>query len=248
MPFLDRLQKYDVPRNPDSIKLLKPNGWLHLHEGAPRGLVHWLSVSARVGRLLPMFGVNDRNFWRVASQKALHAPLFLDGYFQHGWTQASFAQALAAMPTIPVAPAAAARVDADEVVVHIRGGDFLKLPRFQVVDAHFYGKAARQAMEQGWQRFAVITDDPVYANSIGDRVSTEVSGAAIRIVPPATGALEDFDTLRAASARIIGNSTFAWWAAALGQTSPTWVPTKLTLDQPRDFYLPFETPLKEHSS
>lgn len=60
-------------------------------------------------------------------------------------------------------------------------------------------------------------------------------------------ALEDFDTLRVATARIIGNSTFACWAAAFCKApAPAWAPMKLTLGNSRDFYLSYEIPIESN--
>lgn len=149
------------------------------------------------------------------------------------------------MQARPITTAAAARIGSDEVVVHIRGGDFLRLPQFQVVAADFYVRAVRQAMERGLNRFAIVSDDPPYATAVCEEILEHVPSVDIRLIPRGANALEDFDTLRTATARIIGNSTFAWWAAALGKApAPTWSPMKFTIGTSRDFYLSNEVPLE----
>lgn len=240
IPHVGGLQKYKVSRNPDSLNLLAQNQFFHFDDQEQLSIARWFSVSARAGKLLPLFGVNDKNFWRMLNRKNLSTPLFMDGYFQHGWTQNTFAEALRAMPTNPIAASAAARIDDREVLVHIRGGDFLLLPKYQVVDVNFYVQTARAAMAQGRNCFAVMSDDLIYAHTLCGKIREALPEASFRMIPPGASALDDFDTLRAASARIIGNSTFAWWATALGNQSPTWSPTKFTIDQTRDFYLPCE--------
>ncbi|KQY82820.1 hypothetical protein ASD35_24980 [Pelomonas sp. Root1444] len=168
-------------------------------------------------------------------------PFFADGYFQHGWTQETFARAISAMQVRPIAARAAERLLVGEIAVHIRGGDFLELPRFQVVNAPFYVDAVRQSMARGFTRFAVITDDATYAAKVCNAVQGQCPGATFRMLERGANALEDFDTLRSAPGRIIGNSTFAWWAAAFGDpAAPTWSPPMFTTDAPRDFFLPNE--------
>lgn len=239
--YLEGLQRYEAPRDPDFIKVLAPNDWLKLHDNSHRGLGRWLSVTARAGRVAPLIGVNDGNFLQAVARAPSTLPLFVDGYFQHGWTAETFAEALSAMPVAAIGASAQSRLEPNETVIHIRGGDFLKLPRFQVVHAAFYATAVRQALATGRQRFAVITDDPSYAYQVCNEVSRDVPQATFRILGRGANALEDFDTLRCASGRIIGNSTFAWWATAFGDPiAPTWSPPMFTTDDPRDFFLPNE--------
>jgi hypothetical protein len=240
IPLLEGLNRYDEPRAPDSLKLLQPSAWLR--SPTERVPAHWsyISLKVRAGRWLPRIGVSDRNFWQtfVSGGGMSH---ILDGYFQHRWTHDTFAQATNAMQVLPIAASAADRLMFDEVAVHIRGGDFLRLPRFQVVHAPFYIEAVRQSIALGFTRFAVITDDPKYAAEVCNAIQCQCPSANLRVLAQGTSALEDFDTLRSAPGRIIGNSTFAWWATVFGiPTAPTWSPTKFATDDPRDFFLPNE--------
>ncbi len=237
----DALQGYKTPREPDSIKLLSPNPWLRIAKPEESNFNHWLTVKARAGRFLPVLGVNDKTFWSITNTANIHLPLYADGYFQHGWTQESFSKAVGLMNIRPISVEATNRLQTEEVAVHIRGGDFLKLPRYQLVHSPFYIEAVRQCLAIGLTRFAIVTDDPEYAESVCREIKGQFAGASFRTLGQRTTALEDFDTLRGATARIIGNSTFAWWAAALGSpVAPTWSPPAFTTDVTRDFFLPHE--------
>lgn len=239
--FTEALQRYDSPREPDSIKLLMGNEWFHVAPTSECCIHRWPSVTARAGRVLPVLGVNDKTFWHSVKAIGSYFPLYADGYFQHGWTNDTFARATSVMQVRPVAASAANCLMLDEIAVHIRGGDFLKIPRFQVVDAPFYINAVRQSMALGFTRFAVITDDHAYAAEVCEAIQRQCPNANLRMLARGTNALEDFDTLRSAPGRIIGNSTFAWWASVFGDpTTPTWSPTMFTTDDPRDFFLPNE--------
>lgn len=238
MVFIEALQNYDTPRDPDSITLLTENHWLCVAQTEGWSVHRWLSVTARAGRLLPVLGVNDSTFWHRVKATAARYPLYADGYFQHGWTHDTFALATSMIQVKPIAARAADRLMFNEIAIHIRGGDFLKVPRFQVVHAPFYIDAVRQSMALGFTRFAVITDDPMYAMAVSEAIKLQCPDANVRMLAQGTNALEDFDTLRSAPGRIIGNSTFAWWAAVFGDpATPTWSPTMFATDDPRDFFL-----------
>lgn len=246
-PLTEGLKKYDVPREPDSIKILRPNNWLQTSKTIESAIMRRVALNARAGRWMPIVGINDKTFWEAVKRKRFNLPRILDGYFQTGWAHSTFETALSGMAVNDISPKAAARIDTNEVVVHIRGGDFLKLPYFQVVNSSYYILTARLAMRQGFKNFAVLTDDLSYADIICQHISHTLPAIKLRVLTKKeSNVLDDFDTLRHASARIIGNSTFAWWAAALGKASSiTWSPTRLTINTPKDFFLSNEIPITE---
>lgn len=243
IPLIEGLGKYAEPRSPDSLLLLEPNCWLLPPETSISTMSRWLTLSCRAGRWLPTYGISDRNIWKAVT-KDFRFDRIVDGYFQQGWTHETFSRAIHQMPVRPINSKEIERIDRDEVIVHIRGGDFLRLQRFKVVNEDFYVKAAQQAIELGFKRFAIMTDDVAYAGWVRDHMLKRLSEAKIRMIPRADNIFEDFDTLRAATARIIGNSTFAWWATALGSSgTPTWAPVRMTTDKLRDYYLVNEIPV-----
>ena len=245
IPYTEGLQRYKTVRKPDSLKLISSTDWLIHRDMGSSNLLKNLSVHVRIGRLIPVFGVNDRNYWRMINGSDLNTPFFMDGYFQSGWTSKTFANALSTISIADICEIAKNRIDADEVVIHIRGGDFLKIEKFQIVDADFYICAIKRALNQGWKRYAIIADDLDYANNIRNRIADKLVDLSIRILPSGSDDFEDFDTIRGASARIIGNSTFAWWAAALAKnTTPTWSTSMWSIDKRKDFCLRYEIPLE----
>lgn len=247
IPLTQGLSRYDEPREADSIKLLEPNSWLLSQDKFVSSPLKFLALEARVGRWLPFIGISDRNFWEIVS-RGVSTTCFIDGYFQMGWSQDSFDRALSKMPVKAVLDSIASRIS-EKVVIHIRGGDFLRLREFQVVDEKYYTKAIIEALERGYTAFEVVSDDPQYAEAICDKVLKLLPSINITLLPLRNSTKEDFDLIRNAPARIIGNSTFAWWAAALGRRdSLTWSPSMFTLKKTRDFFLPSELPIEPISS
>ena len=205
----------------------------------------------RIGRLLPRHGVNDRNFARhLARQRSgvARQPLWLDGYFQHGWPTPLFDNVRARMLAVLRHDLPASRVNNADGVIHIRGGDFLASAVHRVVDAGYYLTALTKLRTQlpSMTSVAVVTDDVVHAAPIIDSMQRAQPDLALSLAPPphaAAGAawLQDFVLLRDARARIVGNSSFAWWAAALdAQRAPTVSPDQWTRNVPRDLFLPWE--------
>ncbi len=239
--FTDALSKYHSSRPPDILKLLSTDSWFSVASSHDRNLHRWLAVTARAGRWALSLGVNDNTFWSHIQNGMSQRLLYADGYFQRGWRQEYFSRAISGLPVKPVNVRAAERLLNSEAAIHIRGGDFLGLPRFKVVDASYYISAVRGCVSLGFENFAVITDDHAYASHICQQIRFHCKKASIRILEQDATTLEDFDTLRSARCRIIGNSTFAWWAVALGAAdAPTWSPSSFTVGERRDFFLPNE--------
>jgi hypothetical protein len=244
--FTDALTKYHSSRPPDIFKLLSTDSWFTVASPNDRRLHRWLTVTARAGRWPLSLGVNDSTFWSHIQNGKGQRPLFADGYFQRGWRSEYFTRGISGLPINSVNERAAKRLMNSEVAIHIRGGDFLGLPRFQVVDSSYYISAVKNCVSIGFKDFAVITDDQAYASHICQQIRFHCKPASIRILEQDATALQDFDTLRSARCRIIGNSTFAWWAVALGATdAPTWSPSSFTIGERRDFFLPNERNVAE---
>lgn len=249
-PLAGALSRYNAARKPESLRLLD-NDWQAIGSSAMARLVNLAVVDARAGRWLPLFGCNDTTFQRKVGNRAPagHA-LLLDGYFQRDWNRESFASAVSGFSMRPAAPSP---VDPGECVVHVRGGDFLTLPLYDVTDLDYYVRAMSLASAAAWSRFAILSDDLVHAGRIKTQLEQRLTGISIRLLQSSDDSLADFRLLRDASARIIGNSTFAWWATALdARKGSTWSPARMVRTEERDFFLDWEnaisTPHMERES
>jgi hypothetical protein len=244
VPLAHGLSKYQSARRPDSLNLLAGSPWLQPKKAASRSLV-FLSTAARGGRWLPVLGINDKTFWpRLLGDSDNRVPLLIDGYFQHGWTLEIFQRTIQFFHVVDPCAESAGKLQEDECLIHIRGGDFLNFSHLQVANEDFYLKALQLAISSGWRKFAIVTDDAAYATRLQEQFTCSQHSASFRLLPPSANALIDFDIIRNAPARIIGNSTFAWWASALSKRyAPTWVPTHHSVGHLRDFFLPCEIPI-----
>lgn len=240
-PFVnvDALSGYAQARQPEVFKLLSQD-WV---KSVDKSSLSNLAVNGlRLGRWLPLLGVGDQNFWRTLERGVVYPFFLLDGYFQTGWNYEHFCEARdIMMPFAGSRYRVRERISSDECAIHIRGGDFLKVPHHQVIDHGFYVEAVRSARAVGWRKFLVVTDDRNHAATMMNLVSSHIAGFEWRMADESDDAMSDFELLRIASARIIGNSTFSWWATALDDNrGQTWAPVKFTRDRDRDFFLPWE--------
>jgi Glycosyl transferase family 11 len=242
VPVLNGLARYAVARTPDSLSLLKSSR-LQLTEVPALDLL--MSDRLRVGRWLPFLGVTDRSFHAALSRRS--PPLssyFLDGYFQDCWDMALFQQVIDGFGACVERRVVSQGCSGAVCAVHIRGGDFLRIQQHQVLDVEYYSRSIDAAFAEGFRHFLVITDDASYAKGMTDELSKRFEGIDVS-VHQGKSALDDFSCLMSAEGRIIGNSTFAWWASALDlKRAPTWSPSKFITTKNRNFFLPWEKVLK----
>lgn len=245
------LRRYAVPRAFDAARLLTLPAWCSSDEApAGRRLLVGALLNARVGRLLPVLGANDHNFAKLlsrAEQGHHRSLLWLDGYFQQGWTWDAFAQVRQAMLAALRADLPAARPAHADCVVHIRGADFLASDEHRVVDAGYYARAVDALQQQlpSLKTALVVTDDPNHANAILATLRLSNPGVDFHLPAAETGHwLSDFLQMRHAPARVLGNSSFSWWAAALDEREATTItPRQWVRGIERDLFLPWETAL-----
>ena len=246
------LGRYSVKRcfEIDKILVLPSNLRVVSEQAGQLSFSNIISRS-RLGLWCPFYGVNDRNFsahLKRVGRCAVKDKLFLDGYFQRGWTFSQFdiARGLMAEMVTNIHPFLGKNNQG--VVIHIRGGDYLTTESARVVDSEYYRVSLEKIrlLNPEILRVTVVSDDMPYACAVIEAIRYRNPGLIFDFVPSSGGLagaswISDFMLLRNAPARIIGNSSFAWWAAALdANMSVTFSPSRWTVGFKRDLFLPWE--------
>jgi hypothetical protein len=245
------LNHYKVKRTFDLGRLVDIPDWCRTSSQlrAYAGIVDGL-MGMRIGRFLPFVGVNDRNFRKMLTKSAQSRhmrSLWLDGYFQRGWDWHSFEASLASINSnlrVDLAPPISNDFDC---VIHIRGSDFLTSAAHHLIDLSYYIRAI-QVLHSKFQvikSVLVITDDRKYAVAILEGLTVAFPSIQFEFLPDSSSDwFLDFTLLRSARLRIIGNSTFSWWASAIDSgRALTVTPSQWMADVPRDLFLPWEIAL-----
>ncbi len=188
----------------------------------------WLPMRRRLGR--PERHINSQDPFRVDRRlDELQAPCFVRGYFQR---VGLFAHVLDDVIGTVVAELgeearpAAARPDTEVVGLHFRRGDYL--PRGWELSMDYYDAALACIDGQlGPVRLRVFADDEVFGQLMVEHLEGQGRRAELATEPgvhvhPAVDALVH---MARCDHLVIANSTFSWWAAALGD--------RLCPDRPR---------------
>ncbi len=101
----------------------------------------------------------------------------------------------------------------DSIAVHVRRGDYLRLPVFRVCDEDYY----RKSMDEMRARvpdagFFVFSDDPEWCRKTFTEGDTQVIDSGKASANP----LHDLHLMSLAGHHVIANSSYSWWAAWLG--------------------------------
>ncbi len=113
-----------------------------------------------------------------------------------------------------VARASGPEHSSTSVAVHVRRGDFLIHPVYQVCDEAYYRNAMDDMRARlGTPRFFIFSDDPAWCRQNFNDPDTEIidSGEA------AANPLHDLRLMSLASHHILANSSYSWWAAWIGK-------------------------------
>jgi len=240
---LGGLNRYQSSRDPLALKVVKLHADTHVWSGDEFSITSFAIVNLRLGRYMPVSAINDKNFGSVIRKTELPARVFfLDGYFQRGWTSEEFRAAIANLKLTPeILSPPNSSIKNSTVVIHFRGTDFLFYPSLQLAGKKFYSNAIARATTEGFRDFFIVTDDTNLAKSFFTSIGRSFPFADFRFSESPLDSLADFHTLLAAPARIVGNSTFSWWAAVLDpRRGRTWSPGRFSRDFDRDFLLDHE--------
>jgi hypothetical protein len=154
--------------------------------------------------------VNDNNFQSNIDSNGSRYRL-LDGYFQT-LRQQDFEDISALLkPLLLDKFLKLNQSESDTCVVHIRGGDFVKLGWNKSTPKIYYISAMNMMRDKyDVNNFVIVTDDEPYARTI-----ISCKSADIKII--SSDIVDDFQTIASYSKRILSASTFALWASALGR-------------------------------
>ncbi len=111
-------------------------------------------------------------------------------------------------------PQPSSLTDPASVAVHVRRGDFLRNPDFQVCDAAYYQSAMDEMRARlSNPRFHIFSDDPAWCRRTFSSPDTDIIDSGTAAANP----LCDLRLMSLASHHIIANSSYSWWAAWIGK-------------------------------
>lgn len=191
----------------------------------------------RFPKILPLgFGqypfVNDKNFQKIL-QNPNKTLMIIDGYFQECLTQEVFDNEIELLKKIFKKDSTQVN---DGCVIHIRGGDFVRLSWHSITPKEYY-RTAIEKMKYYYdqKKFYIVTDDRKYSNSILKNldIDYEFIGGSMQ---------KDFYSIGSFQYRVLSSSTFALWASVLGDNEHSVViaPKEWIPSHERRIYLPNE--------
>ena len=199
------------------------------------------SAALRFGSFFPLVGINDRNFNQNRSYFSNQKLLFLDGYFNQNWSYSKLSSLFSILKLKPI------NLNKDQlklcnqnVIIHIRGGDFLAIENLNICKLNYYKNSVRYALSRGLKNFIVISEDQIYGKEVIKNLKKCFTNLQISIIK--SGSIEDdFNIIRSSKIAILSNSTFSWWASFLSKSKIEFlVPSNFSMKEKRIF-LPNET-------
>ncbi len=198
------------------------------------------SATLRFGSYLPLIGINDRNFLKKNTYYRNKKVLFLDGYFQ-SW---DYKELYLLFSQLKIKSVILKKEDLkicnEDVLIHIRGGDFLKIKHLNICKFDYYKKSINYFLSKGLNNFKVLTADQIYGQELIKKLKKYFSGLQISIIQ--SGSIKnDFNLVRSSNLAILSNSTFSWWASFLSNSKKEFlVPSNFSTKEKR-IILPNET-------
>ena len=204
-------------------------------------LIARTSAGLRFGSYFPLFGINDRNFYYQDSQFLNQKFYFLDGYFNQNWTYNKLNSLFSILKLKPVIMnKELIDLCKRNVVIHIRGGDFLSIKSLNICKIDYYKNAIEYSRSKGLKTFLVITEDQQYGREIIKELKKCFTNLQISILK-SESINNDFNLIRSSKVAILSNSTFSWWASFLSTSKEKFlVPSNFSTYEDR-LLLPNET-------
>ena len=199
------------------------------------------SAGLRFGSYLPLIGINDRNFNYSETHFPNQKLYFLDGYFNQNWTYKKIYSLFKILKLKPIKLSYSnQKLCNQNVVIHIRGGDFLSIKHLNICKFNYYKNSIEYALSKGLKTFLIIAEDQKYGNEIMRELKNSFSKLHISILK-SDSIKNDFNFIRSSKMAILSNSTFSWWASFLSNTKQEFiVPSNFSSKQKR-IVLPNET-------
>ena len=219
--------------------------WLYFDNSKKLSIVIKLfarsSAGLRFGSYLPYFGINDRNFKYKGSHYLGKKLLFLDGYFNQNWTYSELNSLFRNLTLTPIKlNSEQKKLCNKNVVIHIRGGDFLSINNLNICKFDYYKNSIQYALSKGLKNFVVISEDQRYGKEVIKELKRCFTDLKISIAK-SNSIKNDFNIIRSSELAILSNSTFSWWASFLSNTKKEFiVPSNFSTKEKR-ILLPLET-------
>ena len=199
------------------------------------------SSALRFGSYLPLLGINDRNFCSKNSRFLIKNIAFLDGYFNQNWTFDSLKDAFQSLPLRQVKlNKEDIQTCSNDVVIHIRGGDFLKIAHLNICQVKYYIDAINYAIGKGYKSFKVISEDQKYATKVIKEIKSYFIDLKISMIY-SNSIKNDFNMIRSSELAILSNSTFSWWASFLSNSKREFIVPSNFSSKEKRIILPNET-------
>ena len=192
------------------------------------------SAGLRFGSYAPYIGVNDRNFYLKNSYFFNKKILFFDGYFIHNWKYEEIKELFSQLKLRPIyLKRDHIKICNENVIIHVRGGDFLKIKHLNICDIYYYKKAIEYSLRKGFNTFKVISEDRQYGKEIIKEMKKYFIDLKISILK-SNSIKNDFNIIRSSKLAILSNSTFSWWASFLSNSKKEFlVPSNFSLKEKR---------------
>ena len=227
----------------DSI-FIKPS-WLYFDSSqdlnSATQFIAKTSASLRFGSYLPIISINDRNFSSKYYRSYAQNILFLDGYFNQRWTYYELKKAFRQLKLKKIQlNKEYLEICNKDVVIHIRGSDFLTIPNLNICDLVYYKKSINYAISKGYNSFKLITEDPIYGKEILKEIKKCFTNLKIQMLN-SYSMKNDFNLIRSSKLAILSNSTFSWWASFLSTSKKEFIVPKNFSIKEKRIILPNET-------
>ena len=219
--------------------------WLYFDNSRKLNLLTKLfarsSAGLRFGSYLPLLGINDRNFNHKKSYFLSQKLLFSDGYFNQNWDYKKLHSLFSILKLKKIKlNKEQLKICNQNVVIHIRGGDFLSINNLNICKIDYYKNSIEYFHSKGIKTFMVICEDQIYGKEVIKELKKCLPDLKISITK-SDSIQNDFNIIRSAKFAILSNSTFSWWASFLSNSKKEFlVPSNFSIKEKR-IILPSET-------